>query len=159
MLVALGDSITADPWSWATRMSVPVANLAADGAMIGDVIEQIRRAPAADAAVLSVGTNHIVKPGGSLDFEALDDVAALLRRFPRIAVLPALCRVGTGGAYDAEFTERRRVFLEALVRADLAPLPFELRRWEWRPDHTHPNRFGQRHLAQQVRRWLRRTGA
>lgn len=130
-------------------------NLAVVGAQLPDLREQLEVAPPADAAVVSIGTNHIAKPGGPLDFAELPEIAVDLRAlYARVAVLPVLVREGAGGPYCEEFAERKARFLAALAATGLAPLPFRLRRWHWQRDDMHPNSWGQRHIARHVTRWL-----
>lgn len=155
MLVAAGDSITANGWPRYIDAALVVA---VEGARIVQIAEQIEQAPDAPALVVSAGTNDALQ----LQESEPPDVRPLLTatgRFPRVALLDVLLHVPLHPRSSRALlrASRQRV-RDELVASGLPMIRPRLPVWCWQRDGVHPNERGDRVIAAAVRSWLAARG-
>ena len=165
-LVALGDSITrgrgmvpaygVDPRSWAAwlaeAMELPFLNLAADGAVAGDVArEQLPRVPRCSVATLYVGANDARSVGfdaGGFEGAVRDVVGALGSLAERVVVLTVPLDLGRPPAGAVEPVNR---LLRAAAAGHTVVSLDDFGGWRYvLPDAVHPTARGQVEIADRV---------
>ena len=169
-LVALGDSITrgrgmvpaygADPRSWAAwlaeAMELPFLNLAADGAMSGDVVAgQLPRLVDCSVATLYVGANDARSVGydaGRFEEDVRVVVAGLEKMALRVVVLTVPVDLGrplAGAVGPVNAILRSAAASHTIVSLE------DFGGWRHvLPDAVHPTALGQVEIADRVARAL-----
>lgn len=158
--MVLGDSISAasHPTAWSCQIPT-VANLAAAGAPIADLPGQLRSAPPAATAVISIGTNDIIRWSDPLDLSELTDaIAVATSLFERVALLDVLTYLPWWRLHARRLTLDRQVQIRSAIAATGLSLKVELPFWCWQRDWIHPNRAGHLRIAAAVARWLTPRG-